>query len=315
MRTRATSPRPARIARSARLRLGAALAAVVLAACATPSPSGTDGPSESAHETSPTPAVTPLPSSGPTSVSAAPSPTPTPTTTPLARDAVAQVSTTDLLVRSLPEISDASEIYAPALDEPTYLLIVDGPVSADGYEWYQVQPFGIDALDPVTLEARFGWVAAGSRDGTEAWIAPATLECPGPTIESIVGLSPEARLACYGQESLTIEGEFTGCGIADPSAIDPAWFFQTACTLNPFADEPGTAGLQMRFELDPGIPHDQPGAGIRVTGHFDDAAALTCRPVELGDDAGSSIEPMEPGETIVFCRSQFVVTEVTVLEG
>ncbi len=42
------------------------------------------------------------------------------------------------------------------------MLVVRGPVSADGYEWYEVQPD----------DGPFGWVAAGK--GGEDWIEPAS---------------------------------------------------------------------------------------------------------------------------------------------
>ena len=52
----------------------------------------------------------------------------------------------------------------------------------------------------------------------------------------------------------------------------------------------------------------EPYAQVRVTGHFDDPAAQTCRETQLGD-----AETLAPAaETIERCRRMFVVTEAVV---
>lgn len=62
----------------------------------------------------------------------------------------------------------------------------------------------------------------------------------------------------------------------------------------------------MRFQGEIGVPYDQGGVAIRVEGHFDDAAALTCLSTEL--------EPSLSPELVVFgCRTQFVATQVSII--
>ncbi len=75
-----------------------------------------------------------------------------------------------LRVRSEPRVSDDSEKYDPLLPPGTQLYVLDGPVSASGYAWYEVVP-----LTSRTLPS--GWVASASRDG-DPWIAAGVFDCP-----------------------------------------------------------------------------------------------------------------------------------------
>jgi hypothetical protein len=244
---------------------------------------------------------------------------PTPATDPdLRPDAIAQVVTTDLVVRSTPGVSGDSEIYPTSLNEPTLLYVVDGPVSADGYDWYLVQPFEPE-LGDVRTDWPFGWVAAGDRTGAEEWIAPASLECPSPTVDEIRWMAPEARLACFGDEELALEGRFGGCFVG----MTPVWLQVQGCALESLdpisAGTPDPGHLRVRFVDMIEIPHDQPGAIITVRGHFDDARANSCT---WGDDAFfeesggvGPTPPPEPEEVILWCRTEFVATDITVRDG
>ena len=96
------------------------------------------------------------------SVTANPSPT------PQASDAPSQAATPEpgvpiavvtaagdgLRVRSRPEVSADSKKLAPLLAAGSRMLVVNGPVPADGYDWYEVR----------ADNDLFGWVAAG-KDG------------------------------------------------------------------------------------------------------------------------------------------------------
>ena len=85
-----------------------------------------------------------------------------------APDRIGRVVATDgLRVRTLPTTGDESRAIEPTLDAGTRFYVVDGPVMADGYAWYQIDPFGDGPMLP------FGWLAAGSRDGA-AWIGRAS---------------------------------------------------------------------------------------------------------------------------------------------
>lgn len=238
----------------------------------------------------------------------------------LAPDSVAKVVTTDLVVRSHPEISDESEIFTPPLTAPTLLYVTDGPITSNGYEWYQVQPFGMHYLDFMQAAPPFGWVAAASREG-EAWIAPTALDCPEPEIEAVRSMGEVARFACYGNEELTIEGQFGGCFVADPAIITPEWLFQTGCALVPpgyregdIVPDPGP--LHMRFTGEVGMPYGTPEALIAATGHFDDPAARACRSTATDVSLGIPVTwAEEPSQVVLWCRAQFVVTRVALINS
>lgn len=87
----------------------------------------------------------------------------------LAPDRIGRVVATDgLRVRSLPTTAETSERLEPTLETDTPFYVVDGPVFADGYAWYQIDPYGgHPELTP------FGWgppaaarAIRGSRTGS-----------------------------------------------------------------------------------------------------------------------------------------------------
>jgi hypothetical protein len=296
-----------------RCRLMAVAALVLLSACASAPASIPSAPAAAspAIEATPPPTDTPTatkPSTG--------SPMATATeeaSTDLGPDAVGRVVTSDLVVRSLPEISDASTILEPHLDEPTLLYVVAGPVSANGYGWYQVQPFGMHYLDFMAGPPPFGWVAEASRGG-EPWIAAATIDCPEPDIDALRAMSTFARLACYGDRELTVDGTVGGCFAGDPIPGGPHYFFETTgCFLVPEgyqagAVTPDPGGLPMRFTGAVDVPYPPADTPITVTGHFDDPGAVTCEAGEGG--SGNLPSPMDRAQVVLWCRAQFVVTEV-----
>ena len=87
------------------------------------------------------------------------------------------------------------------------LMILDGPVEANDYDWYQVA-----AWDPKDREATFpaGWVARGDHDGTP-WISAAAQVCPTGTVTTseVVGLAPAERVACFGDRELRLRAFVT----------------------------------------------------------------------------------------------------------
>src|SRR6185437_4382572 len=115
---------------------------------------------------------------------------------PLPRDSVADVVSGRLRIRSEPRVADDSIKYEPLLGVGARLMILDGPVTANDYDWYQVA-----AWDPKDPQATFpaGWVARGDHDGTP-WISEAADVCPTGevTIADVVGLAPAERVACFG---------------------------------------------------------------------------------------------------------------------
>ncbi len=154
---------------------GIAVAAIlILAACdATPSPSSSLAPSPS---TASTPTLTPSPSLLPSPSAGA----------PLAAGRVVQVLVDGLNIRTSPS-QDASAVGVVQAGQRA--VIVSGPQSADGFNWYEVSR-GRDA-------AR-GWLAAGSAE--QPWLTPVS----------------SGRLAVRYQE-----GQRVGIGLMDATGRNP----------------------------------------------------------------------------------------------
>jgi len=270
------------------------------------SPTPSQGPSLPAIVTpppstpAPAPVVTPTP---PASASAAP--------LTLGPDMVAVVATNDLVIRSEPGISKRSYVYKPYLGRREQLFVIDGPVRASGYDWYEVMPLS-DRFEDT------GWVAAASKKG-KPWIKPlaAAPTCPPvpTTVTELDALSSGVQLACFSGVPITVRAQLEGCGVDMPDAMYVPEMFNgfydpNAEDLVPvMLGEPGTdpceMDRQLQLTIDPAtisaaqVPI---GDAAELTGIFDHPAARECEFVSLL--VGSS-EP-EPER----CRPQFVVTHI-----
>lgn len=276
-------------------------------ASAEPSPSAVPTPS-----TDPSVAPSPQPSAEPSAAtSEAPSGSPF-IPAELGPDTIGRVVATDgLRVRSLPTVGEASEPLEPMLDEGVPLYVVDGPVMADGYAWYQIDPYGGDpALTP------FGWVAGGSREG-EPWIEKYLDGCDaiGVSVELLGEQPAQESLYCYGANSpmggdIELNGNLycdfgdIGGGISGPDWLEldrfcelraPDWTVEDGSSLRVW----GQAATSL---LEQGSPVD---GQYTVVGHFDDPGASECRAGFVVDN------PPDPAEVVLTCRMMFVVTEVT----
>ncbi len=95
-------------------------------------------PSRSA---APSPAVEPTPRSTNQQ-------TPKATARALTVDGVAVTEVDDLRVRSKPRVADDSLKHKPLLPRGTPMYVLDGPVSASGYTWYEVAPLALANASP-----------------------------------------------------------------------------------------------------------------------------------------------------------------------
>lgn len=230
-------------------------------------------------------------------------------------DSLAQVATTDLVMRNAPEVSNASVIYPGRLTIGDRLYLVDGPVVADGYDWYLAEPI----LTQIGSEGlRFGWVAAADRTG-EPWIAPVEGDCPtAATVETLHALASALRLYCFGGTPLVIEGDVTCPDLGAPiPTASPAWLTWDGCYLNPRGAppyEPLSPGPHVGIAI-----HYPPGAEratgrLLVTAHFNDRAASECRlpvPTQEGD---AYTQGLTDREQQLRCRASLVVDEVVALD-
>jgi hypothetical protein len=231
---------------------------------------------------------------------------------PMTPNRLATVVTNDLVVRSLPEISEASTIHPTHLQDGEELFILDGPSYSDGYAWYQVVPLGPEVTNDIAPSEPLppiGWAASGTP--SDVWLLPWTGECPSPEIEDIWRERSLLLLACFGDRQLTLEGARGECSYVVPGYISPAWLNHAWCELMPFdvpsdAFDLGRATLHYHQETGAPIVEEDTRAPVRVVGHFDDPAARTCV-----EDPPAGVEPTPPELVVLACRSRFVATEVT----
>lgn len=208
-------------------------------------------------------------------------------------------------MRSLPEISDASAIDRSKVPFGFLAYIVDGPVAADGYDWYQVALFPPTLSDVVEEHPRFGWLAAAGKD-REPWITPWGGGCPELSWDGMMLSQRFVMLSCWGGADLTLEGTLRSCDTYGPLSGEPSWLYTVRCHLvGPDYGELLAGGLMLYFAPDIHVPAGD-GARVRVTGHLDDPAADNCT-----EDPFPGTEPTHADLVRLWCRLKFVVTEIT----
>jgi hypothetical protein len=273
---------------------------VLVAGCSSSVASLAPGPSTpsslGAASATPTPAATPSPR--PTA-----SPMPTPTASSVMVDTVAVTLVDGLRVRSKPRVSDDSFKYEPPLPLGTQLYVLDGPVSASDYTWYEVVPLASRAHPR-------GWVASASRDG-EPWLGAGDFACPPlpSDLHSLAALPSGVGLACFPRVPITVTARLVGCYCdMDGSWYTPGWFFLGSGGPNLLV-EPGVTRPPddtrdwFHIDLDPTGQHPDVlpvGKVVQVTGAFDHPAAANCTVTEMDGQPVSTQD----------CRLEFAVTRL-----
>ena len=290
----------------------------------------------SAAPPSPSAAITPAPTDSPPpsrspeplpSVSAAPTEPIVPTVN-IGSDSFARVLVDDLRVRSKPGVSDDSKKLEPLLQRGEVLLVLDGPVRASGYDWYQVQP--VNSYNAANESSLFGWVAAAGKDG-EPWLKRHRVECPPlPTdLSEIVSVkwidAKVVQMMCFGDHEITFLARLVTpsewCGLGEWPAVEPAWMGE--CTTAPnylvgVDDDEGEMALHPAWAPDVDLSfapevESPPEAWpmVAVSGRFDHAAAIGCH--SPGDEMDTP--SIDPALTVLMCRTQFVVTSLREFDG
>jgi len=226
-----------------------------------------------------------------------------------------------LRVRSQPRISDDSEKYEPLLPVGTQLFVVDGPVAASGYNWYNVAPVSIGLIAPWTCGSpkgpceglHTGWVAAASRDG-EPWLAVGKVDCPPVPLDvwALTRLQLGARLACFSARPITVQARLIECRCAvDGGGFEPSWFgwgFQPLLLVEPSETHPPADSADwLILMLDPAGRHPNVlpvGQIVQVTGMFDHPSALTCLFQDVPTDLAG------PPASTSACRYMFATTSL-----
>lgn len=220
----------------------------------------------------------------------------------------------NLRVRSAPGLtSERHEL----LRDGTSVWVLDGPVIAADFEWFQVL---VPSIDAGAGAPRIGWVAA-SDHGAERWLTIDRPDCPAPgslVLADMVRLTtgPDAvaggaALACFAGNALQFRATVElRCGIEGRPdwELTPDWLGANAA----YQLELGDAGVVMLARPAPalGIPlacgslDDAPRA---IEAHFDDPAAAACAAVPRGSAAPPALAVI--GRS--WCRSTLVVDRLT----
>lgn len=299
--------------------LAAAIPVLVVALVATGSlltvgPGDDDRVAAATAEASPGPA-SPTPDATPAPSSATPPSTGESPATGLAIDSLALVTVEgdDLRVRSTPTVDDSSRMFTPLLPAGTRLLVVGGPVRADGMEWYRVQTDG----ELINL---FGWVSTG-KDG-ETWVVPVRPRCREEVNAATVAeLNRIEFLACYGDTPVQVRAraadlrppsaETSDCGWARRKGacrVDQRWLLFPTVSATLVTDRGNQ--FETTLAMHPNmaaqlheVPTDSP---LLLTIAMDPAEAASCRVRDQG--SGSDVVPAE--RAITACRLQFEIREI-----
>src|SRR5262245_36444892 len=209
-------------------------------------------------------------------------------------------------VRTQPRISDDSIKEEPLLPIGTALYVLDGPVTASGYDWYNVAQ-----LSSRTLPS--GWVASAGRDG-EPWIVARPFDCPPvPTdFGSLASLPKGVGLACFARVPITVQARLVTCNCdVDGAWYTPSWFHlsggEALLVEAGVTSVPQDPADWFGLSLDPAGQHPEVlpvGDVVDVTGVFDHPAAASCTRTEMDG------EPF-PNQG---CRLEFAVTRLVAVQ-
>jgi hypothetical protein len=231
---------------------------------------------------------------------------------PLRADSIAEVVSGRLRIRSQPRVAGDSIKYEPLLGVGARLMILEGPVVANDYEWYQVA-----AWDPATPQAAFpaGWVSRGDHDGTP-WISAKDV-CPRDTITiaDVVGLAPAERVACFGDRELRLRAYVGGSNdpyecTADPGCdVDgPRWLTDLGGWTAEVDSRTNDAPAGPPLVVDPAAPVAERslpnGSMVEIVGSFDHPASQQCRAL-----SGAASGVTTDAAARLACRARFAVNQ------
>ena len=305
---------------------GLALMSIFLGGCgllgggetpgATTAPTG--GAAATGAPTSPLPGATPAGSAPAATTGGAPVPVVNPPADILPPDALARVVVDALNIRNEPDTSAAIATTA-GRDETLYIVTnsgTPGPVDADGFAWYPVYFVAGHAAWPEPPPGFggviFGWVAAASGGQPFIELVPVTCPAQAPDLPTLIAMTGWARLACYSGQTLTLSGYSTpceGCGGVPAGRYEPEWLAHPQRPLW-LRTDPGAAEiLPYRIIDGSGVTPPAEGTAATFTGHFDDPASTGCEMTPQNPDGTS--RPAHPSASVLYCREQFVVTQIT----
>ena len=265
-----------------------------------PSPSGTAS-AVASSSTGPSSSIVPTPTAEPT-------PEPAPVIPNLG---IAAVVTDGLNLRSQP--SESSTVVAEMATD-WRLFVIGAPTEADDLSWYRVA-----ALPSPTCPGQcelIGYVATPIAAG-DPWIEAVAIDCPiSPmTHEALATLQALEALHCFGRNEIVVTGTVSdpGGGYAGPFAYSPAWLAHPLAL--PFLATPAGAVLGYRPHPDADLEAPEESDVVRVTGHYEDPAATSCRVTRDPAFEGDETPLPDPALVVLGCRATFVWTDYEVTES
>ncbi len=208
-------------------------------------------------------------------------------------------------------------------EPPVPISILDGPVSVDGQDWYQVYVLPDSMRGPADFVA---WVPV-EQDGLPVVAVGPSRPCPDGKIGEIATLTPKSRADCFGDRTLRVAARswFPGYWVAHRT--DPAWLgtseeelrslalYEIGDAKLPRPPDPSAAWIDAR--VPPGVPMPPAGMTLLVEGQFDHPATSGCR--RTFDRPGFPPTGGPPDEdeaaSADWCRGQFVVASWDILLG
>ncbi len=301
--------------------LVALLAGLVLASCGPASTPPSVNPSSAEASAMPISSESLAPSTTPEPSDVA-TPRPTPVDGSLLVPGFVTINADALTVRQGPGL-DAEPVMdrSACIDNPNpcehpfwlgndrgylWAYVLDGPVTADGYQWYLVATEMVTPQEGSVYPRAVGWVAFG--DGEDDWLIPDERSCPSDPIQlaavTNLALTKLEMLDCLGSRELTLRGWLPALGSSeDDSALiaecrnQHPWLTCGSLydDLRPTNTELGDANY-LEFVIDPesGVVVPDRGQWVTVTGAFDHPEAAKC-----GDTAA-----------VLICRFSFVLTSI-----
>lgn len=282
-----------------RLRITTVLA-FSLAGCVSPVPSAAPTPFAS-------PGASVGPSAPPASAEPSPSKTPaasaeTPSRVTLHVGDFVRVVVSELNVRvkpstSAPRVNEPRGLpplqFGPGTDDGVDdLFILDGPVRADGYQWwlvfateyYWTERNGKVVTRPLPFPQNSGWVAAGN--SKQDWLVPIDDPCPGGQVD-IAQLTTRVaswavRLGCFPGQTLTLRAWFDNADVL-PAVFPERRSWESARNWD-----------RLDFRTYPeSLELPAPEQWVELVGQFDHPSSQSCAAAEL-----------------LNCRTMFTITAI-----
>jgi hypothetical protein len=184
----------------------------------------------------------------------------------------------------------------PSRDVPagTEVMVVAGPRERGNETWYEIDyPLG-------TGELLFPWV----RISDPSVLSPIAADCPVDQAQALA-MPAWDRLTCVGSGTFEVVGEVSHCQGGVVAAV-PEWLAYSC-----WAVSVDGGGFLLHAPPESGITFPDEIVRARLSGHFDDPAASTCRYAATPEETWQA---PGPAEQILLCREAFVVDTMQILE-